>query len=184
MPASRTLNSLGLMAVCLLLTIAFYDQFAGNDLPCPLCILQRAGFGVAAFGIALNVLFGPRPSHYGIAILGAIAGGIVAARQTFLHIVPGTGAYGEAFFGLHLYTWAFIGFFAMVLCIGVLLLWERQFTQDRAGFVGPRGLALLAVGWFTLLMLANGLSTFAECTTGLCPDDPQGYLLFSGSSTR
>lgn len=176
---SRTLNALGLVAVSLVLTIAFYDQVTKGDLPCPLCILQRAGFGLAGFGLALNILFGARSSHYGLTILGAVAGASVSARQVFLHIAPGTGSYGDAFFGIHLYSWAFVIFLAMILGTAGLLLWERQFAAERQGFVAPRALAIVSLGWFAVLMLGNGLSTFAECTTGFCPDSPTGYLLFS-----
>jgi disulfide bond formation protein DsbB len=105
---SRLLNALGLIAVDTVLALAFIDQLWFRDLPCPLCNLQRAGFTAAGFGLALNLLFGPRPSHYGVTILGASVGAAISMRQTLLHIVPGTGSYGNAIFGLHLYTWAFI----------------------------------------------------------------------------
>lgn len=72
---SKLLNALGLIAVDLVLVLAFVDQLWLHDLPCPLCILQRAAFIAAGFGLALNLLFGPRPSHYGVLILGAAAGG-------------------------------------------------------------------------------------------------------------
>jgi disulfide bond formation protein DsbB len=68
------------------LVLAFADQLWFRDLPCPLCILQRVGFIAAGFGIALNLMFGPRPSHYGLAIVGAVAGGVVSARQILLNI--------------------------------------------------------------------------------------------------
>ena len=106
---SRLLNALGLIAVDTLLVIAFVDQLWFRDLPCPICILQRAGFVAAGFGIALNLLFGPRPSHYGMTIVGAAVGAAIAMRQILLHIVPDSGSYGNAVFGMHLYSWAFIG---------------------------------------------------------------------------
>ena len=55
------------------LVLAFVDQLWNHDLPCPLCTLQRAAFIAAGFGLALNLIFGPRPSHYGVMILGAAA---------------------------------------------------------------------------------------------------------------
>ena len=59
---SRLLNSLGLVAIDTVLVLAFTDQLWFRDLPCPICILQRAGFIAAGFGIALNLIFGPRAS--------------------------------------------------------------------------------------------------------------------------
>ena len=59
-----TLNALGLYAVALVLVIAFAAQLLLNELPCPLCLLQRIQFAMLAVGPILNLRFGPRPSHY------------------------------------------------------------------------------------------------------------------------
>jgi disulfide bond formation protein DsbB len=96
---SRLLNALGLVAIDTVPVLAFADQLWFRDLPCPICILQRAGFIAAGFGIALNLIFGPRPSHYALAILGAMVGGIMSADQVLRYIVPGTGSYGNAILG-------------------------------------------------------------------------------------
>ncbi|MBJ3775507.1 disulfide bond formation protein B [Acuticoccus mangrovi] len=170
---ARQLNALGLLAISAVLLFAFFDQFVGGELPCPLCILQRAGFVVAGAGLALNILVGVRPAHYGLMILGAVGGGAVALRQIALHVVPGTGAYGAPFLGLHFYTWAFIVFAAIVAGGGVLLLFNRQFDSDDYERRGTLG--VLAVLLFALAAAGNGVSTLAECSLGLCPDDPTSY---------
>ena len=58
-----TLNALGLYAVALVLVIAFASQLLLNELPCPLCLLQRIQFAMLAVGPIPNLRFGPRPSH-------------------------------------------------------------------------------------------------------------------------
>jgi disulfide bond formation protein DsbB len=176
---SRLLNALGLVVVDTILVLAFVDQLWFRDLPCPICILQRAGFIAAGFGIALNLIFGPRPSHYALAILGAMVGGIMSANQVLHYIVPGTGSYGNAIFGLHLYTWALIGFALIVIGSAVMLLFDRQY--EPAGPVPLRQvtLPLLAVALLALLALANIVSTLAICGFGLCPETPGGYLIFN-----
>ncbi|MBL8906375.1 MAG: disulfide bond formation protein B [Rhizobiales bacterium] len=170
------LNALGLLAICIVLLFAFSDQLVYGDLPCPLCILQRAGLIAAGFGLALNMRFGPRPSHYGLMIIGALAAGIVARRQVLLHIVPGTGSYGDVFFGLHFYTWMVIVSTLIILGTAGMLLFDRQFT-DESGQKPLAGWILASFGLFGFLALANGVSTVLECAGGLCPDDPTGYLL-------
>lgn len=170
------LNALGLLAICAVLLFAFADQLIYGDLPCPLCILQRAGLLAAGFGLALNLGFGVRPSHYGVMILGAVAGGAVAVRQILLHIVLGSGSYGDPFLGLHFYTWTFIVSVLIVVGGAGMLLFDRQFVErpptERVG-----GLALASLATFALVVLANGLSTVLECGGGLCPDNPTDYLL-------
>jgi len=178
---ARQLNALGLLAISAVLLIAFADQFLLNELPCPLCILQRAGFVLAGTGLALNLAVGIRTSHYAVVILGAMAGAAVALRQVALHVVPGTGAYGAPILGLHLYTWAFILFALIIAGAALVLAFERQFSAPEAG--RPEApvhgrLARLALILFALLALLNGLSTLAECGGGLCPDDPEGYEAF------
>lgn len=184
---SRTLNTLGLLAVSLILIVGFYDQIVVGDMPCPLCILERVGFMGAAFGLALNVKFGPRASHYAVVILSAFFGALISSRHTLLHIVPGTGTYGNAIMGLHFYTWALIVYEAIILGTAIMLLFDRQFSNPgTAGQMQSQnapakslaatfGVAMIAVA--ALLALSNGVSTVLECAGGLCPDNPVSYML-------
>lgn len=181
---SRTLNALGLLAISAVLGVAFFDQLVHGDLPCPLCLLQRAGFVVAGFGLALNIKFGPRPSHYGMMMLGAIAGGLVAGRQTLLHIAPGTGTYGDAFFGMHFYVWAAIVFFLIVVGGAVMLLFDRQFEARDVPLPPLSLLALLSLVVAVLMALGNGVSTVLECAGGLCPDNPTSYMLLQDGALK
>ena len=143
-----TLNALSLYAVALVLAAAFAAQLLLHELPCPLCLLQRIQFAVLAIGPILNVRFGPRPSHYALSLLAAVAGAAFSTRQVLLHIMPGDAGYGTALFGYHYYTWALIGFAAAIVLLAAMLLFDRQFEPDdaptirRAGAVrDDRGLA-------------------------------------------
>ncbi|XSG82357.1 MAG: disulfide bond formation protein B [Methyloligella sp. ZOD6] len=181
------LNALGLLAICIVLSFAFADQLLYHDLPCPLCLLQRAGFFAAGFGIALNLVLRVRTAHYALAILGAICGAAVSLRQIALHVVPGTGSYGDTFLGYHFYSWAFIVFCLIVAGTGVMLLFERQFADnpDLSDLtlmdMPTRRLAQAAFLIFGLLAIASGVSTVAECGGGLCPDNPTNYQLLDKS---
>jgi disulfide bond formation protein DsbB len=176
--AARNLNIVALLGLSALLAVAFAYQLVLGELPCPLCLLQRMAFVAAGVGVALNIVIGPRPAHYGMIIVSAALGMALSGRQILLHIVPGTGAYGSPLLGLHFYTWAFIGFAVMVLAAGIMLLLERQF-EPQDGRERLRGAAAVAVYLFLAMALANAFSTVAECELGLCPDDPTEYLLFS-----
>jgi hypothetical protein len=110
-------------------------------------------------------------------ILSAACGGAVSVRQTLLHIVPGTGTYGDALLGFHFYTWAAIVAALVVIGSAVMLLFDRQFERDERAGGSLAGLALAAFSVAALLALANGISTVLECGGGLCPENPTGYLL-------
>src|SRR5260221_14755118 len=104
------LNALGLYAVALVLVIAFAAQLLLNELPCPLCLLQRIQFAMLAVRPILNLRFGARPRHYALSLFAAIAGAAFAARPIFLHTTPGDLGYGTALLGRPYYTTA-------VLCV-------------------------------------------------------------------
>lgn len=175
---ARRLNAVFVLAMCAMLLGAYGVQFGLGELPCPLCLLQRAGMLGVAVGGLLNVKFGIRASHYGIALLSAMLGGAVSVRQILLHIVPGTGSYGTAFFGLHLYAWALVTFIAVGAVIAVMLLLDRQFVAEPAPPHGypPDGLSRAAFGLAFVVAVANVLTTLLMCGLGGCPDNPTGYL--------
>ena len=196
---ARALNAAGLLGCSLILLVAFWFQIVLGELPCPLCVLQRAAFTAVGLGLVLNICDRPRPSHYAIVILSAVVGGAVSARQTALHIIPGTGTYGSALFGLHFYVWALIAFTGVIVAVAILCLWDRQFTPE-ASVSRPETVSVLgqptgtaptvlpgtragALGFsvvllFLVVALANAGSTFAECGIGLCPDNPVSYEMF------
>jgi disulfide bond formation protein DsbB len=174
---SRLLNALGLVAVDTLLALAFIDQLWFRDLPCPVCILQRAAFVAAGFGIALNLVLGQRPSHYGVTILGAVAGGAIALRQMLLYIVPGSGSYGNEVLGMHLYSWAFIGFVGIVVGAAIMLFYDRQFGRGEPLSSRLDALSLTALVTFAVLVVGNIFSTLFLCGLGFCPEAPVGYVL-------
>ena len=173
----RLFNGLGALVVFSVVFGAYGIQFIFLEPPCPLCLLIRIGMIATGFGLVLNALFGPRPLHYGFALLGCVFGVIVSLRNIALHIVPGTGSYGDAVFGFHLYTWAFLVFMAMIIAIAVVMFFQRQFDEtggDAPKIVNVVAVIALSVGIF--LAAANAFTTAVECELGPCPDNPTRVL--------
>lgn len=133
-----TLNALSLYAVALVLAAAFSAQLLLHELPCPLCLLQRILFAMLAIGPILNIRFGPRPSHYALSLLAAVAGAVASTRQVLLHIMPGDAGYGSALLGYHYYTWALIGFIAAIVLLAAVLLFDRQVRGRRRRIAADR----------------------------------------------
>ena len=173
----RLFNALGAIVVFSVVFGAYGVQFIFLEPPCPLCLLIRIGMLATGLGLVLNALFGPKPIHYGFALLGAIFGLLVSLRNIALHIVPGTGSYGDAVFGFHLYTWAFLVFMAMIVAIAVVMFFQRQFDPPRGE--APKVvnvLAVIALAFGIFLAAANTFTTAVECGIGPCPDDPTRVL--------
>ena len=106
----RLLNLLGLLGVSLVLLAAFYYQLFQNELPCPLCLLQRGCFVALGIGFALNLSVGPSRLHDAMMLVSGLLGAGTALRQWLLHIAPGDAGYGSPLLGVHFYTWAFVAF--------------------------------------------------------------------------
>ncbi|WP_210496448.1 disulfide bond formation protein B [Microvirga antarctica] len=174
-----TLNALGLYAIAAILFAAFVFQIVLSELPCPLCLLQRVAFAALAVGPALNVRFGPRPSHYAVSLVAALAGAGVSGRQILLHVLPGDAGYGSAILGYHYYTWAFVIFVIAIVLIALVLLFDRQFEQA----FDTRQLPVLGrfektAFWLVFALVAgNILNVFVECGPDVCPDNPTAYLM-------
>ncbi|OZI67134.1 disulfide bond formation protein B [Bordetella genomosp. 11] len=182
-PASTFLNALALLAITAALALAFAWQIVFNELPCPLCLLQRLAFVLAGAGLLLNLRFGASPAHYAMVIAAALAGIVVSARQLLLHQAPGDPGYGSTLLDLHFYTWALIAFVALIGYCAVMLALDRRAGDNsaprRAGIIGG------VIMWsFFLVVLVNAASTTLECGFGPCADNPTSYewlAPFSGS---
>lgn len=165
-----------LSGVIVMLFMAFAFQILFHELPCPLCLLQRLGFFGVALGFLLNLRYGLRPSHYSIVILSALFTSFVALRQIALHVLPGTGAYGDAFLGLHLYTWSFIISMIIIVMTTAMLGMDRQY--GTAALLTTRFRFLISLLFVVLLILVgiNVISVILECGMTLCPDNPTRYF--------
>jgi disulfide bond formation protein DsbB len=173
-----TVNALGLYGIALVLAAAFAAQLLLNELPCPLCLLQRIQFALLAIGPILNIRHGPRPSHYALSLLTAAAGAAFAMRQVLLHIMPGDPGYGSALLGYHYYTWAFIGFAVAITLIAAVLLFDAQFRDGADATPVATGALARGAVWLVIALTAlNVISTLLECGFAACPDNPVEYEL-------
>lgn len=173
---AKLFNVIELLGILLLLLLAFDFQFVLHELPCPLCILQRLGFLGIAFALLLNIRFGQKPSHYAFAQLFALLTAFIALRQIALHIIPGTGNYGSAVFGLHMYTWSFIVAITIVIATAIDMGIDRQYQHPKNMFKYAPHLGHLLFAITLLFCIANGVSVLSECGIKQCPDNPTTYL--------
>jgi disulfide bond formation protein DsbB len=120
-PLHRFLIIVGLFLVSLILVAALYLQFFHHEQPCPHCKFQRVSFILVALGLLMNLKYGERLAHWGLVLLGDAAGMAVSLRQIIYHVNDPHG-FMQPIFGLHLPTWGFIGFAAILVGSGLLFL--------------------------------------------------------------
>lgn len=175
---AKDINFLDLCGVILIIIAAFILQFFKHELPCPLCILQRAGLYLVAFGLLMNINgIGLVLRNYAISGFGAMFMGVTALRQMLLHIVPGTGAYGDAVLGIHLYTWSLIIAFLFLVSIftSMLLNIQSNHAPSDHGILWLKRLGKITNVLFLVLALFTSITTFMECGLSFCPDNPIHY---------
>lgn len=194
-PREALLGKLGYWAVVAFLVAyigvlsgaMFYFQFGLGEYPCPLCITQRMGMMISSLGavyILVNALRGSLSSSrfmtgLGFAVLGALLGATMSIRQILLHIMPGDPGYGGAVLGLHLYTWALVSFVVVLVFVGVLLMFAKEFTPIAPAAPWVRILTWVIIGVFVFTVAANMVVVFAEeGFNWYLPDNPTSYLLF------
>ena len=171
----EALNCLALLGLAGVLAAAYGFQLALNELPCPLCMLQRVAFAAVAFGFLLNVRYGSRAQHYGIILLGALFGMAVSGRQVMLHIAPGTGAYGSVVLGLHFYSWAFILFATTALATAGMLIVQ---PTEKESNTRDNSLLSRFAGWSAIAVtLTNAVTTLLQCGPIECGDSPVHYWI-------
>lgn len=173
-------NFFELAGLIVVLILALVFQLLFQELPCPLCHLQRVGFMYMAFGFLLNFRYGLRPSHYAIVLLSGLYTSFVALRQIALHVIPGTGAYGSAVLGLHLYTWSFVISMIIVVVTTLQLGVDRQYQPSDSSRIKWPYLTHLLFAIVAIIIFSNIVSVIFECGFALdCADNPVSYELLN-----
>lgn len=168
------LNDLALLAMMLviaaILTAAMVLQYAYGELPCPLCLLQRAAMFGVCFGIILHFRTGTSARHTGVSLLFALLLLIVSVRQTLLDIYPrpGHSYIGSAVLGLHMPVWSVLIALAILLAFAVklTLLGTQPAGKPATGALGR--LAGLASLYVIALCAINFVSVILQCGFGEC----------------
>ncbi|EEL9689820.1 disulfide bond formation protein B [Salmonella enterica] len=173
------MNVAFLIIVTVALLTAFYYQIFRNELPCPLCLMQRAGFITAGTGAMLNIIFGRKNINYGLVTCGALVVGIIGVRQVLLNIQSGGSGFGSPFIGLHLYTWSVLMSVMMIVGVAITLMMEISIQKTPGKTLIPAWCGRYVCYFFALVIAANVVSTLLECGIGQCDGDTYYYRLLS-----
>lgn len=167
-----------LTGLAAILTVAMGLQYAGDEIPCPLCLLQRVAMFGICFGIILHIRHGYDARNVGIGLVWALFLLMVSVRQVLLNIVarPGHAYPGGAVFGLHMPVWSVVIAFAILLAFAATL---TVFDGTRLSATPPSP-ALTRIGtvaglYVIALCLINLVSAILQCGLSAC--HTTGYAL-------
>jgi disulfide bond formation protein DsbB len=156
-----------LLGYCAVLLSGLVIQFTKQEHPCPLCIVQRMAIMLCAMGPAYviarsrtgQVVRSDVMTGFGMALVGAVTGLVMSARQVLLHIMPPDPGVGSTLLGLHLYTWGLVTFVAVLAGCGFYLLVSDELVP---GPVHYGWVSRMALWLFALTILANAIAVFFE----------------------
>lgn len=190
---SKYTKPLGLLAnvgfvgvIMLALWGSLSAQFMFNEMPCPLCMLQKYGMIFAAMGPIYILVSRQRNeltyrkymTGMGISLVSSFFGAVYSARQMIFHFSD--EGYGAAFFGLHFYTWSFIMFAAIILYCGVMLAFQDNFmpSNEKYSSLIENGIQLVLIIFFITMVVVFLSVTFELGFNFILPDDPTQYNMF------
>lgn len=168
------------IGVLFILLAALFFQFYLNEIPCPLCLLQRLGILLIALPLLMNLRYKRKIAHYILANLAALLTAGIAARQVLLHINDPVGqGYGDLFLGYHLYTWVFIISLIIIIYNSVMACISEQYYHSSLYFHGKIGkyMVNIALTMFIGIAVVNAIGIYFECGFSQCPDNPVHYKL-------
>ena len=157
-----------------ILTAAMTLQYANGELPCPLCLLERAAMFGVCFGIMLNFRRGFSYQNTGFSLLSAILLLVIAVRQSLLDIYPRPGHeyIGSAIFGIHMPVWSIIIALSLLTAYAIKLaiLGGDEYLReaDLAQFSSIRKTAHLLSLYIIVICLINFVSVILQCGLGEC----------------
>lgn len=165
----RNLNALLILILSGVLLSAFGVQLILKEEPCPLCMLQRIGMIAVGAAAALNIWFGVKMSHYALALISSLFGGLVALRQISLHVCPGFSQFGIPVLGFSLYTWSFIVFVCVLLYVALLL---ALYNPNEIKIENPpvNNFGKFATVLLLGITVANVITTLMQCGIGVCSE--------------
>jgi disulfide bond formation protein DsbB len=172
--------TLGIMAViAAILTAAMVMQYVYSELPCPLCLLQRAAMLGVCFGLMQNFRNGFSDRNLGYSLLFSVFLLVVAVRQTLLDIYPRPGHeyVGSAVLGLHMPVWSILIAVALITAFAIKLCVIG--TEDGARppeRTSPFGRIATVLSLYVIaIALINFGSVVVQCGLGQC--HTTGYVL-------
>lgn len=166
---------LGMMAViAAILTAAMTLQYANGELPCPLCLLQRAAMFGVCFGIMQQFKHGYSYRNTGISLIFSLLLLIISVRQTLLDIYPRPGHeyIGSAVFGIHMPVWSIFIATCLILALALqLLIWgsETQWQEKTVTkFPVLKILATILSIYVIVIGSINFISVGVQCKFNEC----------------
>lgn len=173
---SYIISIASLIGITVISLAAIAIQIFLNELPSPLCLLQRAGVMAIGVGYMMNLFFGCKSRYLAMSTFAAILTIFISIRQVILHVAPKSGGYADIITDNHMYSWViFVGFAVILWNCLIHLYLNRNYTTIPHNKL-LQWLARISILMFIVTIIINIVLTFLECGFGQCPENPISYM--------
>jgi disulfide bond formation protein DsbB len=171
-PLHYLFSFLMMLTLAGILTFAQILQYAGGEIPCPLCLLQRVAMLGVCFGLILDLRETPSLRNAGLSMIFALLLLVISVRQVLLDIYPRPGHeyIGSAIFGLHMPVWSVLIAAAMLLAFALkfaVLGGIEKITPLRK-FPALELAAKILTYYVVALCALNFVSAVLQCGVDAC----------------
>lgn len=163
-----------MVVIAAILTTAMTLQYVNGELPCPLCLLQRAAMFGVCFGIMQQFRHGYSYRNTGISLIFSLLLLVISVRQTLLDIYPRPGHeyIGSAVFGMHMPVWSVLIATCLILALAIqLLVWggDTKWRENSiVQFPILKTLATILSIYVIVIGTINFLSVGVQCKFNEC----------------
>ncbi len=163
-----------MVVIAAILTTAMTLQYVNGELPCPLCLLQRAAMFGVCFGIMQQFRHGYSYRNTGISLIFSLLLLVISVRQTLLDIYPRPGHeyIGSAVFGMHMPVWSVLIATCLILALAIqLLVWggDTKWRENSiVQFPILKTLATILSIYVIVIGTINFVSVGVQCKFNEC----------------
>ena len=118
-----------IISIAIALGCSLSVEFFMHQVPCSLCLLQRAAMLGIGIGFYFMFRYGVKPYFYGGCMLWSLFGLSGSLRQLAINICKDPTTYPFFFLSYRMYTWAFLAFFVSILGITLLMTFYKPVKE-------------------------------------------------------
>jgi disulfide bond formation protein DsbB len=153
----QLLHCCGMLSILLALGCSLFVEYFMDQVPCSLCLLQRAAMLGIAIGLYFIFRYGLKLYYYGGCLLWSLFGLSCALRQLAINACKDPSTYPFFFMSYRMYTWSFLGFFASIFGISLLIMFYKPFKTKA-----PVSLVVASFSALSIFLILCAISAFLK----------------------
>ncbi len=153
----QILHCWGLLNILVALSCSLFVEAFMHQVPCSLCLLQRASMLGIAIGLYFIFRYGLKLYYYGGCLLWSLFGLACSLRQLAINACKDPSTYPFFFMSYRMYTWSFLGFFASILGLTLLIIFYKPVKKKAS-----MALVMTSFSVLSIFLILCSISAFLK----------------------